>query len=320
MNNTFYEIKPSLSINITSNCNFNCIYCPPYGENFIKCQHMCNFDIVLGLVNLCEKFKLPVIRMTGGEPLLYPERVLKILETCHSGYSGEVILNTNGSLIDRYFDSLEKYKDDFLLKISLDSLDKKHFNQITNQNCFEKVLDNLKTAAKKGFKIEINTVVTNINCDDIFSVIKFAEKYGMNIKLFGINDFEGLVDSDKIYIDLNTIVDKLSNEYKQCSNESLPGDRGISMLKYELSNNHYIWIVNHNRNDCVNKTYSKSCNSCQFYPCATGKFSITLRSDGLLQGCRMQPENGIQISSLSVDELEKSFVKILNEYKLCYKL
>jgi len=315
-----YKILPSLSINVTSNCNFNCIYCPPFGENFINCSNLCNINSIVNLIKLCETYKLPVVRITGGEPLLQPERVIKILETCKNYYSGKVILNTNGSLLDRYLDTLEKYKNNFLLKISLDTLDEKHFKDMTKKEFCKKVYNNLISAANKGFNIEINSVITKINKHDIMALIDLAKSIKVNIKLFGVNDFEGLVNATDFEINLSEISKKISTEYIPCPRESLPGKRGIPMEKFILNNGHYIWIVNHQHTDLNSLLYSQKCIECPYYPCITGRFSITLRSDGLLQGCRMRPEDGIQISDLDIEELEYAFSKVLNEYSNCYRI
>lgn len=315
----YRNVKPSLSINVTDKCNFNCIYCPPNGENLTACNKKCSINNIIALIELANKYNLPVVRLTGGEPLLNPQKVYDILKKCKQGRFKKVILNTNGYYIRENIEWLKKFKENILLKISLDSLSEDMFNTITNtKDKFIKVQEGLMLSKSIGMKIEINSVVTKINYGDILEIIKFAKMQHMNVKLFGINDFGGAVSYNNLHQDLTELVDLLSLEYKRCEEEGLPGNRGIKMLKYKLTEDNYIYITEHAKNSIFNtgkKTYSKDCKDCKEFPCSTGKFSITLRADGLLQGCRLRPEKGVDIEKST--NIEKSFLKILEEYENC---
>ena len=323
MTNEIKVIFPSLSINVTDNCNLQCIYCPPFGENFVKCKNLCSINSIVNLVSLACKYKLPVIRLTGGEPLLFPERVEKILHACKKSNYSKVILNTNGTLIKKNIDLLETYKDIFLLKISLDTVDNEMYNVITRtQKYYTEVIEALELAVERNFKVELNAVITKTNFDGIINLIDFAESSGIDIKLFGINNFEGKVSGD-LYAPLDDIVNVLDKLYIRCEKEGLPGDRGIKMLKYNTFNGNRILIVDHNSKSKFNneeKSYAVFCQSCNYYPCASGLFSITLRADGLLQTCRMRPEKGKSISNLNEKEIDRIFATILEPYKECYLL
>jgi cyclic pyranopterin phosphate synthase len=317
-------VLPSFSLNITDRCNFNCIYCPPHGENFVECENLCEIESILYLVQISAKRKLPVIRLTGGEPLLYPDRIKYILETCKNHFKGKLLINTNGSLLDKHIDMLAPFKHMLLLKISFDTLSSNCFYSITrprNENIsFETLLQNIRIAKNEGFKIEINTVVNKLNEQYIMDVINYADKNSFDIKLFGVNSFEGMIDYKSVHVTLNKTIEKIEKQYEQCKAERLPGNRGIEMIKYKMFSNCFIRIVDHSEKSDFNnqpKVFSPVCKQCKYYPCATGRFSITLRADGLLQDCRMNPERGENISGLSYESIEIIFESILQNYKDC---
>lgn len=315
------KISPSLSISLTDVCNLKCVYCPPYGENFVKCKEMCSIDSILNLIHIMQQYDIPVIRMTGGEPLLFPERVEAILKTCVECSVKKIILNTNGVHVFENLKWLEKYKDSFLLKISLDAVEEELYDEITKSKAqYSKVIKSIEEAVKRGFKIEVNTVITTKNIDYVWDVIQFAIDRNMDIKLFGMNDFEGKVDSQGLYVSLENLINRLEHDYVKCENERLPGNRGIEMHKYKDENGNQILVVEHKtfRKSNGKKIYSEFCKNCKNYPCSTGLFSITLRADGLLQTCRMRPEEGYSIKNAKINEIDAIVTKILEPYQKCF--
>ena len=66
-----------LRISLTSECNFSCIYC--VGENELSLSRKNNFlsykDFIRLLKGLLEKVSISDLRLTGGEPTLYPELI-----------------------------------------------------------------------------------------------------------------------------------------------------------------------------------------------------------------------------------------------------
>jgi organic radical activating enzyme len=106
MNSIVRDINPSLSINITDRCNLACFYCPPYGENFIYCPNLCSLTTILDLIDLCDKNQIPVIRFTGGEPLLYPEKIGNILEKCSKSFFGKISVTEVARIMDKHGDNL----------------------------------------------------------------------------------------------------------------------------------------------------------------------------------------------------------------------
>jgi MoaA/NifB/PqqE/SkfB family radical SAM enzyme len=273
------------------------------------------------LINAAGVARLPVVRITGGEPLLEPLRVEKIIQAAVSAEIPKIILNTNGSKLLDNLDMLGNYKSSILIKISLDTLDESTFKNITNTQLFNEVILGFHAVLERGFSVEINTVITCLNGDAVINFIEELENSNVDIKLFGLNSFEGKVDITRLFYPLKSLINELNWKYAGTNNLLLPGNRGIEMLSYLMPSGKRLYLVDHSNVTAYNsgqRKYSSSCLDCSYYPCPSGRFSITLRSDGLLQGCRMRPEKGVKISGKSNRQIAVAFDKVILEYNDCF--
>ena len=101
IDNKFYPKKnlPSgtLRIILTTACNFKCLYCFNEGEAN-KEVRIKSLDNLKKVITVAKNFGVNSIKLTGGEPLLYPkiEELLAFLQESNIGYYD---LTTNISLL-----------------------------------------------------------------------------------------------------------------------------------------------------------------------------------------------------------------------------
>ena len=82
--NIFYPKKNlasgTLRIVLTTDCNYRCRYCFAEGE-IDKEKRVLNIQDIKKIVKIAKEFGITNIKLTGGEPLLYPymEELLKYL-------------------------------------------------------------------------------------------------------------------------------------------------------------------------------------------------------------------------------------------------
>lgn len=341
-----FKMYPSLVINLTDKCNMNCQYCPKGGENLqeLNEETLCDIDTIKlflkAYVDYCKRRKWKekkVLRITGGEPLLSAERLHTILKYAYTIGFEKIVLCTNGVEFEKCYEMSrgvwEQVKDIVLLKISLDTLNKDTFCEMTGSNYRDKVIQNIQFARSKGFKIELNMVATKKNVSEIYDVYEFAKKTGLlGVKVLTINDFGGKVETENVEEELNELIEKLRRKkYKEIS-LYVHNNKGICMKRF-IHNKCTLTIVDHMNNEgsvTPRRTYSEKCKMCKFYPesylvnegnvmpCATGIMSLNMRADGVLSYCRLMYENGENISGQGYKKVREILARQMSYFEKCY--
>lgn len=314
-----FPIIPSLGICVNNQCNLSCVYCPPNGEDIFMCNEVCNIDSIISLIKVVRNKNFQVVRLTGGEPLLTPQRSEKILKESVLLKFGKIIFNTNGVNLIKELNWLAKYKNDFECKVSLDTLSRKTYIELTGSDSINKVLNGLTKAKELGLNITINIVVTKLNIDEIFNVLDYCEINEFNVKIFDMFNFTKVFEKrwEEYYFPVDSLTDKLDKKYNRIGKERLPGDRGLSMAFFKFNNGKKILLVNHHGKKRGSRVFSSVCKKCPNYPCASGRFQLPLRSDGLLSTCRLRPDLGCNISGKDEFEINQIVDNLLNEFNEC---
>lgn len=162
--------KWHLRFAVTSNCNFNCKYCntnsnqvPELEENEIK-------EILIASKNA----GINKLHWTGGEPLVKKD-LDKYIDFAKSIGYREQAITTNGFLLEKQAEKIIKSGID-RVNISLDTMKKERFKQITGINGLENVLKGIQKVLEiSECQIKINMVVMKENIEEINDFIKFAE-------------------------------------------------------------------------------------------------------------------------------------------------
>ena len=138
----------NLRISVTDRCNFRCLYCmPEEGMEWIPKEEVLSFEEIEKLVGILAPLGIRKLRLTGGEPLLrrdLPELISMLREV--RGIE-DIALTTNAVLLSEQAEALRKSGLD-RVNISLDSLLKERFEQITRRDALERVLLGIEQAAR----------------------------------------------------------------------------------------------------------------------------------------------------------------------------
>ncbi len=165
----------NLRISVTDKCNFRCVYCmPAEGLPWLPRAEILTFEEIQRIVRVAAELGIEQVRLTGGEPLVrrdVPElvRMLNDIPGLRS-----LSLTTNGVLLPRLAGPLA---DAGLTRInvSLDSLARDRFAQLTRRDALEQVLAGLEELEKYPSirPIKINAVAMR-NFTEV-EVLDFAE-------------------------------------------------------------------------------------------------------------------------------------------------
>lgn len=311
------KIIPSLVINALFDCNLKCVYCPPYGENLIVSDILCNIESICYLVKAAKESHIEMVRITGGEPLTDRYRTEPIMEASTRLNFNRLILNTNGVFLNDSIDWLSKYKNSFECKVSLDTLKKDEYIKITKSDKIERVIEGILNAKKEGFNVVINSVITIYNYKSINEVVDFCIKNDLDIKIFDMSDFGNTFKKrwKKYYWPVGDIITDFEKKFSRKPDERLYGGRGRPMASF-IVNNTKILVIDHHSN--ANAIYSKRCLTCSNYPCVSGRLCVTLRADGLLSPCRMRPDLGECINGLGQSRIKNILLSQMKLFDDCH--
>jgi cyclic pyranopterin phosphate synthase len=123
------------------------------------------------------------IRLTGGEPLVRPGIEHLIAELSTLPGVREVSMTTNGSLLSELAWSLKAAGLD-RVNVSLDSLDKERFSEVTRGGRLERTLNGIEEAQAAGLTpVKLNTVLQRSTWkQEVPQLLDFAAGSGLEIR------------------------------------------------------------------------------------------------------------------------------------------
>lgn len=129
------------------------------------------------------------IRITGGEPLVRKDAKEILLGL--SRYPVELTLTTNGSGVN---DFIPVFKEAGIrsVNVSLDTLNKKKFLEITRRNDFDKVFRNIQILIDDGFHVKVNAVIMRgVNDTEIPDFIEWTKTQPVHVRFIEFMPFAG---------------------------------------------------------------------------------------------------------------------------------
>tara|TARA_B100000676_G_scaffold312829_1_gene389187 strand:- start:1995 stop:2987 length:993 start_codon:yes stop_codon:yes gene_type:complete len=163
LQDSFGRKFPYIRMSITDVCNFKCGYCLPNGYQVDKSDNrkFLHLDEIKRLAKCFSELGVCKIRITGGEPTVRKDffDIVKVLKF-ESGIK-KVVITTNGYHLDQ---KAKQLVDSALngINISIDSLDRETFKNITNHDRLPEILRGIKNLQDLGFEnIKINGVLLN---------------------------------------------------------------------------------------------------------------------------------------------------------------
>lgn len=165
-----------MRISLTNNCNLRCSYCMP--EKKIADIHFFPEEQVLRCVESAVSLDITHFRLTGGEPLCYPEIEKLVCKIKQIKEVASVHLTTNGVLLKEKAEQLKQAGIDSI-NVSLDTLDKEEYRILTGGKLLN-VLEGIKKAAELKIPIKINAVLREQT--DVCALAAFAEQNHVTLR------------------------------------------------------------------------------------------------------------------------------------------
>jgi molybdenum cofactor biosynthesis protein A len=181
-----------LRLAVTDRCNLRCFYCmPEEGIHYLPKKELLTFEEIERLVRILAAQGVSKIRLTGGEPFVRTD-LMKLIQSI-SAMDGvkELHLTTNGVLTATHIPELKRLRL-ASVNLSLDTLDRERFKEITRRDELEPVMETFHLLLQHGIHVKINAVVMDgKNIEDILSLIELTKEHPVSVRFIEEMPFNG---------------------------------------------------------------------------------------------------------------------------------
>lgn len=295
--NKFYPKKNlqsgTMRIVLTTECNYKCKYCFAEGE-IDKNKRILDIDKLKKVLKISREFGINSIKLTGGEPLLYPyiESLFQYLREIKIPY---IDLTTNISLLNlKNIEMLNEYNVN-ALTLSLNTLNCDKYKYLSGYNGFDLVEKNLNNTIKlfKG-NIRINCIIFDKDFmeKDYNDIIDFCKFNNIGLRLVEPSKVDGFpITYTKIkFKEYTNILKEKSSKVVKSACES---------VEYIFFGDWYITLMH---SLCDNK----HCLSCKEY------MYLRVSSEMKLKPCLSRRDTEINIDFESDDSIRMNFIEAIN--------
>ncbi|MCF8001879.1 MAG: GTP 3',8-cyclase MoaA [Halanaerobiales bacterium] len=283
-----------LRISITDRCNLRCFYCmPEEGLDLKEHSEIMSYEEIYQVTKIASKLGITKVRITGGEPLarLNSEELIGMINSIDE--IEEITMTTNGV---SFAEKAEILKENGLsrINISLDTLDRKQYKQITGKDKLDKVMESIKKAKELDLSpVKVNTVlIKGYNDDQLDDFIKFMDEEDIVLRFIEYMPIGNGKNNDN-HISLKEIKNRLEEKHT-LTPVDVKGNGPAHYFKISGYKGKLGFISPFTHNICDN------CNR------------LRLTSDGKLRSCLLKEDETSLYSDnelLSEEKIKKIFLK-----------
>jgi heme d1 biosynthesis radical SAM protein NirJ len=168
---------PVVIWNLVRRCNLTCLHCYSISAD-VDFPGELTTDEVFRVMNNLKGFRVPVLILSGGEPLLRAD-LFRIAERAIAMgfYTG---LSTNGTLIDAAMAGRIAATGFDYVGISLDGLRETHDRFRRKVGAFDASLAGIRNCRERGVKVGLRFTLTQDNAGDLNGVLELCEREGID--------------------------------------------------------------------------------------------------------------------------------------------
>ena len=264
-----------LRLAVTDRCNLRCFYCmPEEGINFLPKPHLLNFEEMVRMVTLMAEMGISKVRITGGEPFVRKDMMAFLRSLKNISGIEQVNITTNGVLTAPLVPELKDLGISSV-NLSLDTLDRERFKEMTRRDELPSVLKTLDTLLNHGIKTKINAVVmAGKNDQDILPLANLAEDLPVSVRFIEEMPFNGSGINKEAFMSHTRIMDKIREAHPS-----------LTKLKDEPNSTSYNYSIDGHKGSvgviaAFSRTFCGSCNRIRVTP--TGTLKTCLYDDGVM--------------------------------------
>lgn len=205
-----------IRLSVTDRCNLRCTYCMAEEMEFLPRRDLLTFEEIETLARHLVVRGIRRIRLTGGEPLVRKgvlELVQRLARLRTHGLD-ELTLTTNGTRLPEMaqdlFDAGVRR-----INISLDTLRRDRFAELTRRDEFERVVSGIDAARDAGLAVRINAVaMRGTNDDEMRDLLAWSGARGLDLALIEAMPLgEVSVDRPAAHLPLDAVREELERHF-----------------------------------------------------------------------------------------------------------
>lgn len=163
---------------------------PEEGIEKKDCQEILRIEDYITIAQALVDLGVDKIRLTGGEPLVRRGIITLVEEIGRMKGLKDFAITTNGILLSQYAERLKKAGMK-RINLSIDTLDRDKYREITRGGELDQVLSGLYKALKVGFdRVKINVVlIKGFNDDEIEKFIEITKELPVDVRFIELMPF-----------------------------------------------------------------------------------------------------------------------------------
>jgi len=262
-------------IAVTDRCNLRCFYCmPEEGIDYVPKQDLLSYEEMLRVTGLLVRMGIEKVRITGGEPFVRRDIMDFLRAMAKMEGLREIHITTNGTTTAPLVPEL-KTLGVRSINLSLDSLDRDRFFQITRRDALPQVMETLKALLHHGIKTKINAVVmAEKNTGDILPMVEMAKDQPVSVRFIEEMPFNGSgKTAERLQWDHRRILEHIRSFYPDL--EKIPDPPFSTSYNYRIPGfQGSIGII-----AAYSRTFCGTCNRIRITP--QGMLKTCLYDDGV---------------------------------------
>lgn len=181
-----------LRLAVTDRCNLRCFYCmPEEGIRYMPKEDLLTYEEMLRLVRILVSLGIDKIRITGGEPFVRKDIPDFLAALSRLEGLKQINITTNGTTTADLVPELARMGI-HSVNLSLDTLDRDRFHQITRRDNFDEVMRTFDALLHHGINTKINAVVmAGQNIDDLIPMAELTRDLPVSVRFIEEMPFNG---------------------------------------------------------------------------------------------------------------------------------
>ncbi len=264
-----------LRLAVTDRCNLRCFYCmPEEGIQYLPKQELMSYEEMLRIVRMMVGLGIDKLRITGGEPFIRRDMMDFLGEMSRLEGLQQIHITTNGVVTAPLVPELKRLGIRSV-NLSLDTLDRRLFHEITRRDDFDKVIQTFEALLTHGITTKINAVMMEgKNDNDLVPLAMLSKDHPVGVRFIEEMPFNGGdAHFDQLWWSHRRILEVLQDQFPGL--EKIPDPPFSTSYNYQIPGHRgTVGII-----AAYSRTFCGTCNRIRLTP--QGMLKTCLYDDGV---------------------------------------